>query len=198
MSSRYTFPFIRSAPRRFLASGLRRISPEFSLTNKPRWQIGDFQEFFVCKIVHHRLISIFTLPCPGNNPTFNPASLDGNIGPLIRLSQISLENYEITWTATLLHSPSPPVLFVRQSNPSPWILILIVTSVLDDILNLLQEHDFSPARFPIPQPSNSISTIDSHANQKEKSTHTSYLSRTHGRCPWRKNLSCGEISNFCT
>ena len=28
--------------------------------------------------------------------------------------------------------------------------------------------------------------------------HTSYLSRTHGRCPWRKNLSCGEISNFCT
>ena len=29
-------------------------------------------------------------------------------------------------------------------------------------------------------------------------THTSYLSRTQGRCPWRKNLSCGEISNFCT
>ena len=28
--------------------------------------------------------------------------------------------------------------------------------------------------------------------------HTSYLSRTQGRCPWRKNLSCGEISNFCT
>jgi len=28
--------------------------------------------------------------------------------------------------------------------------------------------------------------------------HTSYLSRTHGRCPWRKNLSCGEISNSCT
>ena len=28
--------------------------------------------------------------------------------------------------------------------------------------------------------------------------HTWYLSRTHGRCPWRKNLSCGEISNFCT
>ena len=27
---------------------------------------------------------------------------------------------------------------------------------------------------------------------------TSYLSRTHGRCPWRKNLSCGEISNFFT
>ena len=27
---------------------------------------------------------------------------------------------------------------------------------------------------------------------------TSYLSRTHGRCPWRKNLSCGEISNLCT
>ena len=24
---------------------------------------------------------------------------------------------------------------------------------------------------------------------------TSYLSRTHGRCPWRKKLSCGEISN---
>ena len=45
LSSRYTFPFIRSAPRRFLASGLRRISPEFSLTNKPRWQFGDFQEF---------------------------------------------------------------------------------------------------------------------------------------------------------
>ena len=45
LSSRYTFPFIRSAPRRFLASGLRRISPEFSLTNKPHWQFGDFQEF---------------------------------------------------------------------------------------------------------------------------------------------------------
>ena len=30
------------------------------------------------------------------------------------------------------------------------------------------------------------------------SYHTSYLSRTQGRCPWRKNLSCGEISNFCT
>ena len=29
-------------------------------------------------------------------------------------------------------------------------------------------------------------------------TQTSYLSRTHGRCPWRKNLSCGEISNSCT
>ena len=28
--------------------------------------------------------------------------------------------------------------------------------------------------------------------------HTSYLSRTHGRCPWRTNLSCGEISNSCT
>ena len=28
--------------------------------------------------------------------------------------------------------------------------------------------------------------------------HTWYLSRTHGRCPWRKNLSCGEISNSCT
>ena len=28
--------------------------------------------------------------------------------------------------------------------------------------------------------------------------HTSYLSRTQGRCPWRKNLSCGEISNFWT
>ena len=27
------------------------------------------------------------------------------------------------------------------------------------------------------------------------SKHTWYLSRTHGRCPWRKNLSCGEISN---
>ena len=153
MSSRYTFPFIRSAPRRFLASGLRRISPEFSLTNKPRWQIGDFQEFFVCEIVkHHRLISIFTLPRPGNNPTFNPASLDGNIAPLIRLSQISLKIYEITWTATLLHSPSPPVLFVLQSNPSPWIFILIVTSLLDEVLNLLQEIDFTLARFPIPQP----------------------------------------------
>ena len=28
--------------------------------------------------------------------------------------------------------------------------------------------------------------------------HTSYLSRAHGPGPWRKNLSCGEISNFCT
>ena len=27
---------------------------------------------------------------------------------------------------------------------------------------------------------------------------TSYLSRTHGQCPWRKNLSCGEISNSCS
>ena len=45
LSSRYTFPFISSAPRRFVASGLRRISPEFYLTNKPRRQFGDFQEF---------------------------------------------------------------------------------------------------------------------------------------------------------
>ena len=28
--------------------------------------------------------------------------------------------------------------------------------------------------------------------------HTWYLSRVHGSYPWRKNLSCGEISNFCT
>ena len=28
--------------------------------------------------------------------------------------------------------------------------------------------------------------------------HTSYLSRADGPGPWRKNLSCGEISNFCT
>ena len=46
-SSRYTFPSSSSAPRRFLASGLSLISPEFNLTNKPRWQIGDFQEFLL-------------------------------------------------------------------------------------------------------------------------------------------------------
>ena len=34
--------------------------------------------------------------------------------------------------------------------------------------------------------------------KNERLSHTWYLSRTHGRCPWRKNLSCGEISNFCT
>ena len=29
-------------------------------------------------------------------------------------------------------------------------------------------------------------------------SHTSYLSRADGPGPWRKNLSCGEISKFCT
>ena len=47
------------------------------------------------------------------------------------------------------------------------------------------------------------STIRLHGFQQmsnvcERILHTWYLSRTHGRCPWRKNLSCGEISNLCT
>ena len=63
----------------------------------------------------------------------------------------------------------------------------------------LQIRQFWLVRFP-----NSVGCLQQttkfswHFRALQIEVHTSYLSRTHGRCPWRKNLSCGEISNFCT
>ena len=84
----------------------------------------------------------------------------------------------------------PPATFLAGSSPSPgWTGQYLRRKFPPK--EILRSHIFTrPAFLRLPfYPSQKGPTVDSH---------TLYLSRTQGRCPRRKNLSCGEISNSCT
>ena len=68
----------------------------------------------------------------------------------------------------------------------------------EDILDLFSKVGGNSTAQTVPWKCKKLTVCSLSAVCTVSSNQTSYLSRTHGRCPWRKNLSCGENLNFCT